>query len=160
MVTTSDMAATAISDIVGFVVVGVFWLAFFAWTTVLGWSIQRRKEREAHYRHETEKQLIDQGQVSVEQLIRLRGQDERSSRLRRREGLKLGGLLTAGAGIGILVALQLIDTGEFELGALGWVPLGIGAALLLYAYVLYPKPRELDGGPPSVLRGGPNDQPD
>ena len=105
---------------------------------MVGWAIQRRKEREAYYWHETEKRLVDKGEVTAEQLLRLRSEEERVRWLRRREGLKLGGLITAVAGIGIVVALRFVDTGELSISPIGWIPLGIGAVLLLYTYVLYP----------------------
>ena len=138
------------SDIVAFVVVAVFWAALFCWLTVVGWATQRRKEREAYYRHETEKRLVDKGEVSAEQLLRLRTEEERVRWLRRREGLKLGGLITTAAGIGIVVALRFVDTGELSISAIGWIPLGIGVVLLLYTYVLYPDFTSLGDGIPSI----------
>ena len=151
-------AAGGSSDIVIFIVVAVFWLALFCWLTVVGWAIQRRKEREAYYRHETEKRLVDKGGVFAEQLLRLRNEEERVRWLRRREGLKLGGLITTAAGIGIVVGFRLVDTGELVVSAMGWIPLGIGVVLLLYTYVLYPKLSELDVDTPSARPGERSDQ--
>ena len=126
------------SDIVAFAVVALFWAALFCWLTVVGWATQRRKEREAYYRHEVEKRLVDKGEVSAEQLLYFRTEEERIRWLRRREGLKLGGLITAAAGIGVVVALRFVDAGELSISPIGWIPLGVGVVLLLYAYVLYP----------------------
>jgi len=145
-----ETAAAAGTDIIAIVVVAVFWVALFCWMTVVGWAIQRRKEREAYYRHETEKRLVDKGEFSAEQFLILRNEEERVRWLRRREGLKLGGLITAAAGIGIVVALRFIDTGELSISAMGWIPLGIGVVLLLYTYVLYPTSPSLGGGSPSI----------
>ena len=122
-----------------FILVGVFWVAFFAWVSVVGWAIQRRKEREAYYRHETERRLVDKGVVTAEQLLGLRSAEQRVGWLRRREGLKLGGLITAAAGIGIVVGLRFVETAQFSASALGWIPLCVGLVILLYAYVLCPK---------------------
>ncbi|MGB2986417.1 MAG: hypothetical protein WBE26_11090 [Phycisphaerae bacterium] len=144
------VAAGGASDIVAILAVAVFWVAFFSWLTVVGWATQRRKEREAYYRHETEKRFVDKGGVSAEQLLGLRNEEERVRWLRRREGLKLGGLITAAAGIGIVVALRFVDTGELSISAMGWIPLGIGVVLLLYTYVLYPTSPSLGGGIPSI----------
>jgi hypothetical protein len=143
-------AAGVSNDIPAFLLVGVFWVAFFSWVTVVGWAIQRRKEREAYYRHETEKRLVDKSGVSAEQLLGLRNEEERIRWLRRREGLKLGGLVTLAAGIGIVVALRFVDTGELSISVTGWIPLGIGVVLLLYTYVLYPTSPSLGGGIPSI----------
>ena len=151
-------AASRGSDIVAFVVVAVFWAALFCWLTVVGWATQRRKEREAYYRHETEKRLVDKGEVTAEQLLRLRTEEERVRWLRRREGLKLGGLITTAAGIGIVVGFRFVDAGELAVSAMGWIPLGIGVVLLLYTYVLYPKLSELDVDTPSARPGERSDQ--
>lgn len=136
------------SDLVVFTVVAVFWVAFFSWVTVVGWAIQRRKEREAHYRHETEKRLVDGGNLSAEQLLGLRNQEERTRWLRRREGLKLGGLITTALAIGFLVASQFVDLDGRSLAAVAGIPLIIGVALLLYVYALYPEYAELDAKAP------------
>ena len=143
-------AAGGSSEIVAYVVVAAFWVALFCWATVVGWAIQRRKEREAYYRYETERRLVDKGGFSAEQLLRLRNEEERVRWLRRREGLKLGGLITAAAGVGIVVALRFIDTGDLLISAMGWIPLGIGVVLLLYTYVLYPTFPSLGVGSPSI----------
>ena len=127
------------TDVVAILVVAVVWVAFFSWMAVVGWAIQRRKEREAYYRHETEKRLVDKGEVTAEQLLGLRSAEERVRWLRRREGLKLGGLITAAAGIGIVVGLRFVETAQFSASALGWIPLCVGLVILLYAYVLCPK---------------------
>jgi len=141
------------SDVVIFVVVAVFWVAFFSSVSVVGWAIQRRKEREAFYRYETEKRLVDKGEVSAEQLLGLRNEEERFRWLRRREGLKLGGVLTTALGIGLLAALQLVDTGELSLAGIGGIPLIIGVALLLYVYALYPSATEFDVPTPPPRSG-------
>ena len=131
-------------EVAGFVMIGVVWIAFFTWLAVIGWAIQRRKERVAYYRQETEKKLIDKGTMTADQILRLRSEDERAQWLRRREGLRLGGLITAALGVGVLVCLEFIDTGEVSVTSIGWVPLAIGVVLLLYAYVLCPKFTEPD----------------
>ncbi|MHC4698272.1 MAG: hypothetical protein ACYTFA_16190 [Planctomycetota bacterium] len=153
-------AAWVNSDIPAFLLVGAVWTGFFSWMTVVGWAIQRRKEREAYYRHETEKRLVDKGEVSVEQLIELRREEDRTRWVRRCEGLKLGGLITTALGIGIVVCLPFLDPGEPSISTMGWIPIGIGVVLLLYAYVLYPTFPSLAGGIPSTASDerGPDQQ--
>ena len=145
------------AEIVPYMVVLAFWVAFFSWATVVGWAIQRRKERVAYYQQETERRLIDKGTMTADQVLRLRREDQRVQWLRRREGLRLGGLITAAAGIGILICLQFIDTGDTPAAAIACIPLTIGLVLLLYAYVLCPKSTEPDGG---VRPPPPERQPD
>ncbi|UCF32419.1 MAG: hypothetical protein JSV78_08780 [Phycisphaerales bacterium] len=137
--------------------VGLTWLAFFSWLAVVGWAIQRRKEREAFYRHETEKRLLEQGDASAEQFLQLRREEERTRWLRRREGLKVGGLITGAIGLGILLGLRFVDTGALSFSAVGWIPLGIGLVLVLYAYVLYPESPSLGRGAPPAPSGGETD---
>lgn len=154
-------AAGGSTDVVAILVVAVVWVAFFSWMAVVGWAIQRRKEREAYYRHETEKRLVDQGAVTAEQLLGLRSVEERIRWLRRREGLKLGGLITAAAGVSIVVSFRFVDTGTLPVSAMGWIPLGIGIVLLLYVYVLCPVFPSLGGDVPPLSSGeGVDDQPD
>ena len=99
--------------------VGVIWVAFFSWLAVTGWARQRRREREAFYRNETEKRLLDKGEATAEQILRVRNQEERVRWLQRREGLKLGGLITVAVGVGIIVALPMIEAGEQTLAGAG-----------------------------------------
>jgi hypothetical protein len=140
--------------------VGVIWVAFFSWLAVTGWAKQRRREREAFYRDETEKRLLDKGQASVEQILKVRNQQERVRWLQRREGLKLGGLVTTAVGFGIIVGLPMIEGTEQRLAGAGAIPLAIGLALLLYAYSFYPKLSDLSIDDPSVPPGERSDQPD
>lgn len=131
----SEEAVTTIA----LIVVAVIYVALFCWLAVVGWARHRRMEREAYYRHETEKKFIEKGEEGAKQILRLRNEEERTRWLRRREGFRVGGVVTTALGIGILVGLQMIETGGYSLAGAGGFPLIIGAALLLYGYVLYPK---------------------
>lgn len=132
------LSAEAVTTI-ALIVIAVIYVALFCWLAVVGWAKHRRMEREAYYRHETEKNLIEKGEEGAKQILRLRNEEERIRWLRRREGFRVGGVVTAALGIGILVGLQMIETGGYSLAGAGGFPLIIGAALLLYGYVLYPK---------------------
>jgi hypothetical protein len=163
----TEIAASGGAElIISFVVIGVFYVALFSWLTMIDWARQRRMEREAYYRHETEKKLIETGEQSAELILSLRKEVEYARWLQRREGLKLGGLITTAIGVGIFAALRFIDTGGFSVEAIGLVPLAIGIVLLLYSYALYPRLTDQRGDrdrlPPGnerhgadSLRGGP-----
>ena len=138
---------------VAIIVVAIIYIALFSWLAVIGWAKHRRLEREAYFRHETEKRLLESGEAGAMQILKLRHEEERIRWFRRREGLKLGGIITAALGVGTLVALQLIDMGDISLAGAGGFPLIIGAAILIYAYVLYPKFSELDVDIPSTSFG-------
>jgi hypothetical protein len=100
------------------------------------WADTRRREREALYRSETIKKISEtQGAGSVVEFIR---EEEKIAARRNREGQRLGGLVTAGVGVAIMVMLAGLDRKEPAYLA-GLVPLVVGAALLVYSYVLAPK---------------------
>ena len=115
--------------IVGIVAIG-------ALVAVAIWATQRRRERELHYRHERHRQLIDKG-IGPDELAALMRAEERNRWASRREGLKLGGLLTTFTGIGCLIGLRFIE--DEAIWLLGWVPTLAGLAILLYALILAPR---------------------
>jgi hypothetical protein len=144
---------------IAIIVVAVIYIALFSWLAVIGWAKHRRLEREAYFRHETEKRLLESGKAGAMQILKLRTEEERIRWFRRREGLKLGGIVTTALGAGVLVGLQLIDTGDYSFAGAGGFPLIIGAAILLYAYLLYPKFSELDIDIPPIAFGDQADDP-
>ena len=113
-------------------------IALFSWLAVATWADARRKEREAYYRSETLKKIVETpGPAANTALELLREQDKIAAR-KTREGVRLGGLITTAVGIGSFFLLRGIETREpVYLAAL--VPLLIGVALLTYGYLLAPK---------------------
>jgi hypothetical protein len=125
-------------------------IAVFSWLAVASWSDARRKEREAFYKSETLKKVAEgQGPGATAALEYLREQEKnaaqrsaerlRLSELRRREGLKLGGLVNVAIGIALMIFLhELLRNHSQEIYLCGLIPLFIGVALLAYAYFLSP----------------------
>ena len=99
----------------------------FTFLSVFWWALQRRREREALYRHETARRLIERGEAEIA-LSWLR-EDEAAAEDRRRMGLRLSALVAIATGIGVLVGLPDLQDEE---AILGWVPLLIGVALLIH----------------------------
>jgi hypothetical protein len=65
-------------------------------------------------------------------------QEQSDAQVRRLEGIKLGGLITAAAGIGIMIFLfQMVKNEPVWLA--GLIPLLVGAALFSYVMFLAPK---------------------
>jgi hypothetical protein len=113
-------------------------IALFSFIAVASWSDARRREREAYYRSETLKKIAEsQGAGGTVALEFLREEDKSASR-RRREGVKLGGLITSAVGIGFMVFLKAEERSE-PAYLIGLVPLLIGISLLVYVYILAPK---------------------
>ena len=108
----------------------VFLLSVFAFLSIFFWALQRRREREAYYRYELARHLLERADETDQQqfLEWLREQDAIEGR-RRWEGLLLGGLVLVATGIGLLIMLHE-ETGEE--GAVGWLPIVIGLSLLIF----------------------------
>ena len=116
-------------------------IALFSFLTVNGWADARRKEREAYYRGETLKKIAESsGEAAKSALEMLREQEIFAAR-RRIEGLKLGGLITTAVGVGVMVLLSGLRVAE-PVYLTGVIPLLVGLALLVYAFLLAPKESE------------------
>jgi hypothetical protein len=113
------------------VVVSGMW----AFVAVVSWADIRRKEREAYYRHETMKKVAE---MPAEGGLALLREQERNNVRHRRENIKLGGLITLGVGIGLMIFLRAIDSAQ-PVYLVGLIPLFVGIALLMHCYVLAPK---------------------
>jgi hypothetical protein len=118
-----------------FLMVGA--LALFSFLAVATWSDNRRREREAYYKNETIRKVMEMPgatPATVQEFVR---EQQAIADRRRREGLKLGGLITVAVGIGIIVFL--IGKPGPQIYTLGAIPLLVGIALMAYAYFLAPR---------------------
>ncbi len=123
-------------DVFGFFGLGA--IALFSFLSVATWSVSRRREREAYYRSETLRKVMEMPgatPASVQEHVRL---DQANDDRRRREGLKLGGLVTVAVGVGLMIFLGAAP-GPGPIHVLGMIPVSVGLALLIYAYILGPK---------------------
>jgi len=122
-------------DVFAFLSAGAF--ALFSFLAVATWSDSRRREREAYYKSETVRKVMEMPgatPATVQEFVR---EQEAIADRRRREGLKLGGLITMAVGIGIMAFL--IGKPGPQIYTVGAIPILIGAALLAYAYFLVPR---------------------
>jgi hypothetical protein len=113
-------------------------IAVFSFLAVASWSDARRKEREAYYTSETLKKIAESSGEGAKTAMELLRAQQKNVMIRRLEGMKLGGLITAGVGIGVMLLLHGLEHEE-PVYLVGMIPLLIGAALLIYAFVLAPK---------------------
>ena len=116
-------------------------IALFSFLAVASWSEARRKEREAYYRSETLKKIAESSGEGAKSALELLREQEKNAAKRRLEGMKLGGLITAAVGIGLMVFLHGVEREE-PAYLVGLIPLLIGLALLIYPFLLAPKEKE------------------
>ena len=116
-------------------------IALFSFLAVASWSDARRKEREAYYKNETLKKIAESSGEGAKSALELLREQEKNAAKRRLEGMKLGGLITAAVGIGLMVFLHGVEREE-PAYLVGLIPLLIGLALLIYPFLLAPKEKE------------------
>lgn len=119
-----DLAAVMI-PVVGSIV-------FFAFLSVVGWAQQKRREREAFYRHEVLKKLVEQGGAGGQQVFEMMRKEAELQDRRRREARILGGLITAVIGASVIILLSILVP-VAGVWAVGLIPLSVGAVILLFA---------------------------
>jgi hypothetical protein len=110
-------------------------LSAFTFTTFAVWFGTRRREREAYYRAETLRRITETSSEGAKAAIELLREEERIKRIKAREGLKTGGLVNLGVGIGLIVFLRAL-LGDGGVYLCGLIPALIGVALLVYVMLL------------------------
>jgi hypothetical protein len=125
-------------DVVSVAIPVVGCIALFSFLTVASWSDARRRERETYYKSETLKKIAESSGEGAKAAIELMREQEKNTVNRRLEGMKLGGLITAVVGIGVMVLLRgLVHNAPVYLA--GLIPLLVGLAVLTYSLLLAPK---------------------
>ena len=106
-------------------------IVLFAFLSVVGWAREKRREREAFYRHEVLKKLVDQGGEGGLQVLEMMRREAELQDRRRRETRILGGLVTTVLGLSLMILLYaLTPDGVWTAGL---IPASVGAVILLYA---------------------------
>lgn len=94
------------------------------------------REREAYYRSETVKKIAETGGANA--ALEYLREDERKSAHRQRHGLLLGGSITAGAGVALMIFLGAVVKGG-PVYLAGLVPALVGMAMVVYAVTTAPR---------------------
>jgi len=105
-------------------------IGLFTFLAVASWAENRRRERETYYQYEFRKRLVEAGKLDANELERLMRSEADMATERRRQGLAVGGLVLAGTGVGLLLGLRFIE--DEAVWMVGFIPLAIGVAMLLY----------------------------
>jgi hypothetical protein len=120
-----------------FIFLAIGAVALFTFLSVATWAGTRQAEREAYYKAEMMKKIAEVSGERNPALEYMREQ-ERIRAMKRLGGMKLGGLINAGIGLGLMIFLRALipDTPIYLCGV---IELFIGFALLAYAFWFAPE---------------------
>jgi hypothetical protein len=133
-----------ITPVIALAFTGVVLMIVFAFVSVVVWTEARRKEREALYRSELLKKLAETPGPGADAVLLSLRDEEARKHARRREYISMGGILCAALGLAALLGhFATPDTRNDGVWALCFVPLLLGAALLLHARVVMARPSDI-----------------
>jgi ferric-dicitrate binding protein FerR (iron transport regulator) len=118
----------------GFLAVGA--VALFSMIAVTTWSEARRKEREAYYKADMLKKLAEAPAPGAGAALELMREEARLGAERTRQGLRIGGLITGAAGLGVLIFLRVLLGGDEGVYLCGLIPLFVGIALYASSFLV------------------------
>ena len=110
-------------------------IASLSFVAVIVWLVSRVKEREDYYRNETVKKISESGTSTA--VIEYLRESDRIALQRLRGGIRLGGLVTAVIGIGLMVFLRAIGHENSGTYLVGLIPLLVGVTLFGYAQFMW-----------------------
>jgi hypothetical protein len=110
-------------------------LVVFSFVTVLHWIDSQRKERDAFYKAETLRRVTEASGEGAKAAIELMHEDERIKQVKTREGMKIGGLINIGVGVGVMIFLHELLPGT-AIYLSGSIPALIGVGLITYVFLL------------------------
>jgi hypothetical protein len=110
---------------------------FVVFIPTVAWIDSRRKEREAYYKAETLRRMVEGSAEGSKAAIELMREEERIKQIKVREGLKMGGLINVGVGIALVIFLRSLLGGSQGTPYLcGLIPGFVGLAMLIYVYFM------------------------
>jgi len=110
-------------------------LVVFSFVAVLHWIDAQRKERDAFYKAETIRRVTEASGEGANAALELMKADERLKRQKAREGMKIGGLINIGVGVGVMIFLHELLPGT-AIYLSGSIPALIGVGFLAYVFLL------------------------
>lgn len=128
-----------------FLFLSIVMICVFTMVSIAIWTEARRKEREAYYKAETMRRLAESSNDAAKyafEMMReeqaMRDREVVREELKRREGLKIGGLVNIGIGVGLYFLMKNVGGPPM----VGMLVLGIGVALSIYGFFLVPRSPE------------------
>ncbi len=116
-------------------------IAGIAFITIAVWLGEKRKEKTVFYRSEVLKKIAESEGEAAQKALEMMRQQDIEANIRRREGIKLGGLITFAAGIGISIFLVFMLPNQ-PVWMAGLIVLFVGAVLAGYGFFFAPKPEQ------------------
>jgi hypothetical protein len=115
---------------------------FVVFIPLVSWIDSRRKEREAFYKAETMRRLAESSGEGAKAAMEVLREEERIKLVKTREGMKIGGVINIGVGIGLSVLLYSLTGHDRDTPYLvGLIPGLIGVGMLIYVYILAEQPK-------------------
>ena len=108
---------------------------FVVFIPLVSWIDSRRKEREAYYRAETMRRISESSGEAAKSALELIREEGRQEQIKKREGLKIGGVITMAVGVALIFFFRFAS-GDPHAWAIGMIPGLIGVAMLVYVYLL------------------------
>jgi len=93
----------------------------------------RRKEREAFYKAETLRRVTESSGEGAKVALEMMREEAHRDRIRKREGLKIGGLVNIGIGLALVIFLRSVAGAGYLCGL---IPGFIGVAMLIYVFFM------------------------
>jgi hypothetical protein len=107
---------------------------FAVFLPITTWLESRHKEREAFYKAETIRRVAEASSDGAKATIELLREQNRMALIRTREGVKIGGIINVGVGIGLVLFLRALV--GWNVALCGLVPGFVGLAMLIYVFFL------------------------
>jgi hypothetical protein len=111
---------------------------FVVFIPLVSWIDARRKEREAYYKADTMRRLVESSGEGAKVALEILREEDLQKQVRTREGLKIAGVINLAVGVALMIFLRAL-IGNQPVYLCGLIPGFIGVAMLVYALFLAPQ---------------------
>jgi hypothetical protein len=119
-------------EVVGVFVPIVLFVMLFSFLSVAVWVGSRKEERAAFYKSETLRRITESSGDGAKAAMEMLREESRLARIKKREGIKLGGLVCVAVGVGTIIFLAFFLHSLVCLS--GLIPTLVGWAMLVYVH--------------------------